>query len=79
MLLTIRFRVFGVNSQNSNLSLSKISRSVSTRSYLTLTKKLQVNMANIRRKFGERPGNAKFIQNELGVGYRMNAGDEGEK
>lgn len=38
MLLTIRFRVFGVNSQNSNLSLSKISRSVSTRSYLTLTK-----------------------------------------
>lgn len=36
-------------------------------------------MANIRRKFGERPGNAKFIQNELGVGYRMNAGDEGEK
>ena len=37
-LLTIRFRVFGVNSQNSNLSLSKISRSVSTRSYLTLTK-----------------------------------------
>lgn len=36
-LLIIRFKVFGVNSQNSNLSLSKISRSVSTRSYLTVT------------------------------------------
>lgn len=35
-------------------------------------KKLQVNMANIRKKFGERPGEARFIHNELGVGYRMN-------
>lgn len=35
------------------------------------TKKLQVNMANIRKKIGERPGDAKFIHNELGVGYRM--------
>lgn len=36
-------------------------------------KKLQVNMANIRKKFGVRPGEAKYITNELGVGYRMNA------
>lgn len=35
------------------------------------TKKLQVNMANIRRKFGARPGEASYIINELGVGYRM--------
>lgn len=35
-------------------------------------KKLQVNMANIRRKFGAQPGEASFIINELGVGYRMN-------
>ena len=36
------------------------------------TKKLQVNMANIRKKFGVRPGEARYITNELGVGYRMN-------
>lgn len=35
-------------------------------------KKLQVNMANIRRKFGAQPGEASYIINELGVGYRMN-------
>ncbi len=39
-------------------------------------KKLQVNMANIRRKFGERPGAAKYIHNELGVGYRMGVDEE---
>ena len=36
-------------------------------------KKLQVNMANIRKKFGIRPGESSYIANELGVGYRMNA------
>ncbi len=36
-------------------------------------KKLQVNMANIRKKFGVKPGEASFISNELGVGYRMNS------
>lgn len=35
-------------------------------------KKLQVNMANIRKKFGVRPGVASYITNELGIGYRMN-------
>ena len=35
-------------------------------------KKLQVNMANIRKKLGDRPGEANYIANELGVGYRMN-------
>ncbi len=34
-------------------------------------KKLQVNMANIRKKFGATPGNDCYIINELGVGYRM--------
>ena len=34
-------------------------------------KKLQVNMANIRKKFGAKPGQGKYIINELGVGYRM--------
>ena len=36
------------------------------------TKKLQVNMANIRKKFGAKPGQNNYIVNELGVGYRMN-------
>ena len=35
------------------------------------TKKLQVNMANIRKKLGCRPGDNRYIINELGVGYRM--------
>ncbi len=34
-------------------------------------KKLQVNMANIRKKFGANPGEVSYIANELGVGYRM--------
>jgi len=34
-------------------------------------KKLQVNMANIRKKFGCKPGENKYFANELGVGYRM--------
>lgn len=35
-------------------------------------KRLQVNMANIRRKLGIKPGEDSYIVNELGVGYRMN-------
>ena len=34
-------------------------------------KKLQVNMANIRKKLGTAPGENRYIINELGVGYRM--------
>ena len=34
-------------------------------------KKLQVNMANIRKKLGCHPGENKYIINDLGVGYRM--------
>ena len=39
-------------------------------------KKLQVNMANIRKKFGCRPGDNRYIINELGVGYRMRSEEE---
>ncbi|MBQ4160221.1 MAG: response regulator transcription factor [Clostridia bacterium] len=35
------------------------------------TKKLQVNMANIRKKFAAIPNGLRHITNELGVGYRM--------
>jgi two-component system KDP operon response regulator KdpE len=34
-------------------------------------KKLQVNMANIRKKLGCKPGNNRYILNELGIGYRI--------
>ena len=34
-------------------------------------KKLQVNMANIRKKLDCRPGDNRYFINELGVGYRM--------
>ena len=34
-------------------------------------KKLQVNMANIRKKMNLKPGENQYIVNELGVGYRM--------
>lgn len=39
-------------------------------------KKLQVNLANIRKKLGEKPGENRYIANELGVGYRMNMDSE---
>ena len=35
------------------------------------TKRLQVNMANIRKKLGVTPGDSRYFVNELGVGYRM--------
>ncbi len=35
-------------------------------------KKLQVNMANVRKKMGSKPGANKYIQNELSIGYKMN-------
>lgn len=38
---------------------------------LNSKKKLQVNMANIRKKFGAKPGKHNYIENELGLGYRM--------
>ena len=43
---------------------------------LNSTKKLQVNMANIRKKIGDKPGKNNDIVNELGVGYRMCEADE---
>lgn len=39
-------------------------------------KKLQVNMANLRKKLGIRPGDNRYIVNELGVGYRMPLDEE---
>ncbi len=39
-------------------------------------KRLQVNMANIRKKLGIKPGDSRYIINELGVGYRMREANE---
>ena len=39
---------------------------------------LRVNMANIRRKLGENPGDPKYIFTEVGVGYRMLEEDTSE-
>ena len=39
-------------------------------------KKLQVNMANIRKKLGVQPGENRYVINELGVGYRMRSEQE---
>ena len=39
-------------------------------------KKLQVNMANIRKKLGVQPGENRYVINDLGVGYRMPDGQE---
>lgn len=53
------------------LTYSAIIRAVWRVSDPGSVKKLQVNMANIRKKLGVRPGESRYIQNELGVGYRM--------
>lgn len=54
------------------LTYSEINKKIWGYSDSGSIKKLQVNMANIRKKFGERPGEYRYILNELGVGYRMN-------
>ena len=58
------------------LTYTEIIRVVWGSDDLGSTKKLQVNMANIRKKMGSKPGANKYIQNELSIGYRMNV--EGE-
>ncbi|MBQ7036003.1 MAG: response regulator transcription factor [Clostridia bacterium] len=58
------------------LTYSTIIREIWGYSDMGSIKKLQVNMANIRRKLGIKPGDDRFISNELGVGYRMHADGE---
>lgn len=53
------------------MTYASIIRDIWGYSDLNSTKKLQVNMANIRKKLGDKPGKNNFIVNELGVGYRM--------
>lgn len=58
------------------MTYSEINKKVWGYSDSGSVKKLQVNMANIRKKLGEKPGENKYIANELGVGYRMNVENE---
>lgn len=54
------------------MTYSEINKKVWGYSDCGSVKKLQVNMANIRKKLGEKPGENRYIANEIGVGYRMN-------
>ena len=58
------------------MTYSSIIRDVWGYNDVNSTKKLQVNMANIRKKLGDKPGKNNYIVNELGVGYRMCEADE---
>lgn len=54
------------------LTYSTIIRKIWGASDSGSVKRLQVNMANIRRKLSLTPGENKYISTELGLGYRMN-------
>ena len=58
------------------MTYSEINKKVWGYSDSGSVKKLQVNMANIRKKLGEKPGENRYIANELGIGYRMNVDSE---
>jgi len=58
------------------MTYSEINKKVWGYSDSGSVKKLQVNMANIRKKLGEKPGENRYIANELGIGYRMNVDNE---
>ena len=69
----IEFNILSLLSQHSGkvMTYSAIIRSIWGTVDEGSVKKLQVNMANIRKKLGCKPGDTQYIINELGVGYRM--------
>lgn len=60
------------------LTYAEIIREIWRWSDLRSVKKLQVNMANIRKKLGVKPGDNKYILNELGVGYKMDVNSDAD-
>lgn len=54
------------------MSYTSIIKAIWGYSYEGSKKKLQVNVANIRKKFGIDPSNKTYFVNEPGIGYRMN-------
>ena len=72
-LTQTEFNILSLLSQHQGkvLTYSTIIRSIWGSQDDGSVKKLQVNMANIRKKLGTVPGDNRYIINELGVGYRM--------
>ena len=72
-LTQTEFNILALLSQHQGkvLTYSTIIRSIWGSQDDGSVKKLQVNMANIRKKLGTTPGDNRYIINELGVGYRM--------
>lgn len=72
-LTQTEFNILSLLSQHQGkvLTYSNIIRSIWGSQDDGSVKKLQVNMANIRKKLGTAPGDNRYIINELGVGYRM--------
>lgn len=77
-LTQTEYNIIALLSEHSGkvMTYTAIIRAIWGFSDLNSTKKLQVNMANIRRKFGAKLGGNNYIVNELGVGYRMCECDE---
>lgn len=72
-LTQTEFNILSLLSQHQGkvLTYSVIIRSIWGSQDDGSVKKLQVNMANIRKKLGTAPGDNRYIVNELGVGYRI--------
>ena len=72
-LTQTEYNILAFLSQNTGkvMTYSAIIRSIWGTMDSGSVKKLQVNMANIRKKLGCRPGDNRYVINELGVGYRM--------
>ncbi len=72
-LTQTEFNILSLLSQHQGkvLTYSTIIRSIWGSQDDGSVKKLQVNMANIRKKLGTAPGESRYIVNELGVGYRI--------
>lgn len=72
-LTQIEYNILSFMSQHPGkmLTYATINKAVWGSSDAGSIKKLQVNIANIRRKLGSKPGKNHYIINELGIGYRM--------
>lgn len=72
-LTQTEFNILSLLSQHQGkvLTYSTIIRSIWGSQDDGSVKKLQVNMANIRKKLGTTPGENRYLVNELGVGYRI--------
>ncbi len=72
-LTQIEYNILTLLAQHTGkvLTYSAIIRAIWGAADVGSVKKLQVNMANIRKKLDCTPGDNRYFVNELGVGYRM--------